>query len=131
MILRIDYEVFRHTRIKNLFDPYSYQIFSEDSVDRDENPDFIAFPVVTRMMSMKAYVENLSNRKLKNSFADLTDEEFWNLFWGTFDDGGDILCDFECFENNHALRIITEWCDENNIPYYIDKSDSLLLGLLS
>lgn len=131
MILRIDYEVFRHTRINSLFDPYSYHIYPEDAVDRDENPDFIEFPEVTRMMSMKAYFENLNNRKLKNGFEDLTDEEFWNFFWEIFDDGGDILCDFERFENNHALRIITEWCDENNIPYYIDKSDSLLLGLLS
>lgn len=131
MILRIDYEVFRHIHINSLFDPYSYRIYPEDAVDRDENPDFIEFPEVTRIMSMKAYIENLSNRKLKNGFEDLTDEEFWNYFWEIFDDGGDILHDFERFENNHALRIITEWCDENNIPYYIDKSDSLLLGLLS
>lgn len=131
MILRIDYEVFRHTRIKSLFDPYSYQVFPENSVDRSENPELIVFPMVTRIMSMRAYVEELSNSKIKKSFVGLTDEEFWNLFWETFDDGGEILCGFERFEYNHALRMITEWCDENSIPYYIDKSDSFLHRLLS
>lgn len=131
MILCINYEVFRHTRVKSLFDPYSYQIFLEDHVDRDENPDYIEFPIVTRMMSMKAYVDNLSNKQMRSSFAGCTDKEFWDLFWDTFDDGGEILCDFERFEYNYTLKIIMEWCDENNIPYYINKSDSFLLKLLS
>ena len=53
-----------------------------------------------------------------------TDEKYFLvLFRGTVDDGGQNLTDYRIFEDKYSLKKITEWCEENGIKYYIDKSD--------
>lgn len=126
-----EFEIIPSSNGRYLFDPFTYQIFPKDSVDSDNYADFLEYPLISRKESMHAFVESLNNKKLNKTFANLSDDDFADLFWGTFDDGGLWLTKFEKFQNKYTLVKLTEWCDNNSIPYYIDKSDSFMAGLVS
>ena len=53
-----------------------------------------------------------------------------NWFWGTVDDGGQILTDFRNFEVKYQLKKLTDWCEENSISYYVDKNDWYLKSFI-
>ncbi|MDE5557047.1 MAG: hypothetical protein K2J32_05045 [Ruminococcus sp.] len=126
-----EFEIIPSSNGKYLFDMFTYQIFLKDSVDFDNYYDFLEYPLISRKESMHAFVESLNNKTLNRKFANLSDGDFADLFWGTFDDGGLWLTRFEKFQNKYTLVKLMEWCDKNNIPYYIDKSDNFMKGLAS
>lgn len=134
-IFCINYETYSKvcdpSDVQYLFDPFTYQIFPKDSVDSDNYADFLEYPLISRKESMHAFVESLNNKKLNKAFTNLCDKDFADLFWSTFDDGWEWLTRFEKFQNKYTLVRLTEWCDKNNIPYYIDKSDNVMNWLVS
>ena len=126
MILKIDYEVFKLVRAESeqfLFDPYTYLIVDKDSDEAELIEDPIPFPFTGKNEAEKAYTKTFG-KKLAQFFDSIKDEkEFTNWFWGTVDDGGEKLTDFRIFEDKNKLKKITDWCDENSIPYFVDKND--------
>ena len=113
-----------------IFDLDSFLVCEKGTAEADAVAEPIIFPSVTRLEAQKAYVKRLDNKQLDRIFSDLNDEEYRNTFWNYFDDGGEKLLAFERFEKRYRLRKITEWCDENNIPYYFDKKDDLIHRIL-
>lgn len=113
-----------------IFDPFSYLICEKGTEEADSVIEPIIFPSVTRLEAQKAYIKSLDNKKLNRIFDGLDDKEYWYTFWDYFDDDGDKLFSFEKFERLYTLKKITDWCDENNIPYYIDKKDDFIRWIL-
>lgn len=143
MILEINRDLFDYTdavemiwdepRLKVIYKQVTY-IFDTDSfiVCRKDSPEaaavenFIVFPAVERVDAQRAYVSLLNNRRLNNAFGNLDDKEFFDKFWNYFDDGGQKLHDFEMFEEYYRIKRIVQWCEENAIPYYLNKKDEFI-----
>jgi hypothetical protein len=126
MILKIDCEVFKLVRAESeqfLFDPNTYLIVDKDSDEAEFIEAPIPFPFTEKNETAKAYTKTF-DKKTAQFFDSIKDEkEFMNWFWGTVDDGGEKLTHFRIFEDKYHLKKITDWCDENSIPYYVDKND--------
>ena len=126
MVLKIDYEVFKLVRVESeqfWFDHYTYLIVDKESDEAEFIETPIPFPFTEKNETAKAYTKTFG-KELRQFFDGIKDEnEFMNWFWGTVDDGGQNLTNFRIFEDKYHLKKITDWCDENSIPYYVDKSD--------
>ena len=126
MILKIDYEVFRLVNAeseKYIFDPDTFLVIDKNSDEAEFVESPIPFPFIAKCEAERAFTETLG-KKTAQFFENLTDEkDFMNWFWGTVDDGGQILINFRIFEDRYHLKKITDWCEENNIPYFVDKND--------
>ena len=147
MILEINEELYMFTfaeqsyldmnKNKVIYEPVTY-IFDLDTflVYPSENEEAktvnraIVFPSVTRAEAQKAYIKSLNNKKLNYIFKDLDDNDYWNTFWKYFDDGGEKLNDFNSFEEYYRMQTIIDWCEENNIPYWINKKDQFIKMVL-
>ena len=134
MILTINEELYRFTfaerPVTYIFDPDSYLICESgtDEAAAVENP--ILFPSATRAEAQKAYIKSLDNKRLNHIFKGLDDREYWDTFWKYFDDGGLKFHDFNLFEDRYRLNMIISWCEENNIPYYLDKKDEFIKRII-
>ncbi len=126
MVLKIDYEVFKLVRAESeqfWFDHYTFLIVDKKSDEAEFIETPIPFPFTEKNETAKAYTKTF-RKELRQFFDGIKDEnEFMNWFWGTVDDGGQNLTNFRIFEDKYHLKKITDWCDENSIPYYVDKSD--------
>lgn len=126
MVLKIDYEVFKLVSVETetyYFDPDTYLIVDKTSNEAKFVEYPISFPFTAKYEAERAFIQTL-NKTLRQFFDRIKDEkEFENWFWGTVDDGGQNLRDFRIFEDRYQLKKITDWCEENNIAYYVDKSD--------
>ena len=126
MILKIDYEVFKLVRAESeqfWFDPYTYLIVDKVSDEAEFIEEPIPFPFIEKNEAEKAYTKTCG-KSTRQFFESITDEkDFMNWFWGTVDDGGENLMGFRIFEDKYHLKKITDWCEENSIPYYVDKND--------
>lgn len=133
MVLKIDYEVFRLVRAeseKYWFDPDTYLIVLKNSDESEFIDNPIPFPFTARYETERAFTQTLG-KKLQQFFERITDDDqFMMYFWGTVDDGGQVLCDYRKFEDRYHLQKIVDWCEAYNIAYYIDKSDWYLKSLM-
>lgn len=116
--------------ITYIFDPDSFIICRKDAPEAESVENPIVFPAVSRIEAQRAYVGALNNKKLQNDFKNLDDDKFWNLFWGYFDDGAQKLRDYEMFEEKYRIKRIVDWCEENYIPYFINKKDEFIKEVL-
>lgn len=108
-----------------LFDTDTYLLFVKDSDEAEYLTDTIPFPIVKQHEAMHAYVDSINNKRIKNIFKHLPEEDFGKVFWGVFDDGGENFCAYHRFEDSYRYSAIIKWCDNNNIPYYIKDPDIL------
>lgn len=130
MILRIDYDVVRHTYGKWLFDLDTFQFYEQNS--EDAGLLYLPFPTVSDYECKKAFLNKLNSiKKIPHKLIELLDKNFEYWFWNIVDDGDKILSEFDRFEKQYAVNEITKWCDENFISYYIDKSDDVLMYFLN
>ena len=90
----------------------------------------IAFPSLTRAQAQREYIKALDNKHLNHIFRNLDGKEYWNTFWKYFDDGADKFNAFNIFEDRLRIQKIVEWCDENCIPYYINKKDEVIKDIM-
>lgn len=113
-----------------IFDSDSFIICRKDAPEAEavENP--IVFPAVSRIEAQRAYIGALNNKKLQNDFKNLKDDEYWKLFWRYFDDGARKLQDYEIFEERYRIKRIVDWCEENYIPYFINKGDKFIKHIM-
>ena len=109
-----------------IFDPNSYLICESGTDEASAVEDPIIFPSATRAEAQKAYIKSLNDKKIDRIFKDLDEKEYWDMFWKLFDDGGEKFYAFNMFEARYRLKKIISWCDENNIPYYVDKKDKFI-----
>lgn len=112
-----------------IFDPDSFAVCRKNSDEAEavENP--IMFPSVTRAEAQKAYISFLNDPKLSAVFNGLGDKEYWDTFWNYFDDGGEKFAEFNRFEKYYRIKSITDWCEINNIPYYINNRDEFIRSI--
>ena len=147
MILEINEELYRFTfaeisyldinKKKVIYEPVTYLFdldtflvcLSETEEAKTVNRS-IVFPSVTRAEAQKAYIKFLNNKKLNSIFRDLDDNDYWNTFWKYFDDGGEKFSAFNRFEEYYRIQAIIDWCEENNIPYWINKKDQFIKWVL-
>lgn len=131
MILCINYDIVSHTYGNWLFDLDTFQFYEKNSEEAEFLTNYLPFPTVIDYDCKKAFLNRLNNiKKIPHRLIELLDEDFEYWFWNIVDDGGSRLCEFDKFEKQYAVNKITEWCRENNIPHYIDKSDDLLMYYL-
>ena len=102
-----------------LFDTDTYLLFVTDSDEAGYLTDSIPFPIVKQHEAMHAYVDSINNKRIKNIFKHLPEEDFGKVFWGVFDDGGENFCAYHRFEEYYRYSIIIKWCEDNNIPHFI------------
>lgn len=143
MILEINEDLYRYTwalemimdesrlkviykHVTYVFDVDSFIVCRKDSSEAEAVEKYIVFPAIERVDAQRAYVSSLNNKRLNNAFGNLDDNEFFDKFWNYFDDGGQKLRDFEMFEEYYRIKRIVEWCEENAIPYYLNKKDELI-----
>ncbi|MGN0610524.1 MAG: hypothetical protein ACI4JI_01960 [Ruminiclostridium sp.] len=113
-----------------LFDLDTFLVYPSETEEAKAINRAIVFPAVTRAEAQKAYIKSLNNKKLNYIFKDLDDNDYWNTFWKYFDDGGEKLNSFNSFEEYYRIQTIIEWCEENNIPYWINKKDQFIKMVL-
>lgn len=113
-----------------VFDPDSYLICESGTDEAATVEAPIVFPSATREEAQKAYIKSLNDKKLDRIFKELNEKEYWDMFWRLFDDGGEKFHAFNMFEERYRLNKIISWCDENNIPYYLDKRDEFIKRIL-
>lgn len=131
MILCIDYNVVSHTYGNWLFDLDTFQFYEKNSKDVEFLTNYLPFPTVNDYNCKKAFLDKLnSTKKIPHKVMELLDKDFELWFWNIVDDGDDRLNEFDRFEKQYSVNKIINWCDENNIPHYIDKSDDLLMYFL-
>lgn len=108
-----------------IFDPYSFIVLRSDTEEAKAVENAVVFAAVSDVEAQRAFVASINDRRLVQAFRDLDDDAFSNKFWRYFDDGGQKLSDYRCFEEYYRIKRIADWCDENYIPYYLDRSDKL------
>lgn len=108
-----------------IFDPYSFIVLRSDTEEAKEVENAVVFAAVSDTEAQRAFVASLNNRRLARAFGNLDDNAFSNKFWQYFDDGGQKLSDYRSFEEYYRIKRIADWCEENYIPYYLDRSDKL------
>lgn len=131
MILRIDYDVVSHTCGNWLFDLDTFQFYEKNSEDAEFLTNYLPFPTISDYDCKKAFLDKLNSiRKIPHRLIELLDKDFEFWFWNIVDDGDVRLNEFDRFEKQYSVNKIAKWCDDNNIPYYIDKSDDFLMYFL-
>lgn len=113
-----------------LFDLDTFVVCMSGTDETEAMERTIVFPAVTRAEAQKAYIKSLNNKKLNSIFYCLNDNDYWSTFWKYFDDGGEKLTTFNRFERYYRIKKIVDWCEENNIPYYINKKDQFIKCVL-
>lgn len=110
---------FLNDPIVYIFDIDSFCIYRKDSNDADIIERPVVFPAISQIEIMKEYINRLNSAKIKQQFSNLNDKEFSEEFWNCFDDGSERLIDFRSFEEYYRYSRIIDWCNENNIAYFI------------
>ena len=122
MNLEITEELYRYTFAEKngeyIFDTDSFIVCRADSDEAAAIKSPVVFPAISQIEEMKAYVKQLNNTKIQHAFHNLTDEEYKDVFWKYFDDGGNNLM-YVQFEKYFRITKIIEWCNDNGIPYFI------------
>lgn len=132
MILRIDYDLWSKVRsdIQYVFDLDTYLICEKNSDDEDFMTNPISFPKVNYNEAMNLYVKSINNPKAGSMFAGLSEEECKNWFWWQHYDSIENSDETRFFITRFLLQTIVNWCEENNVAYYIDRNDKYLKNVL-
>lgn len=77
---------------------------------------YIPYVSVTNVEVMRAYVQTISNKKLKDVLSKISDEEYVESFWKYMDIYPE-LSGYNDFEDTYVLEKAKAWCEENAIKY--------------
>ena len=112
--------------VSYIFDPDSCIVCESGTDEAEAVENHIVFPYVTRMEAQREYIKSLDDNRINDIFKGLDEKEYWDTFWQYFDDSGEKFTEFNKFEKRYRINKIIKWCEENNIPYYIDKKDEFI-----
>lgn len=147
MVLEINEEIFLYTfageedfssakanqiygKTTYLFDLDTFTVCESGTDEARAAERTIVFPSLTRAQAQREYIKALDNKRLNHIFKNLDGKAYWDMFWKYFDDGADKFNAFNMFEDRLRIQKIVEWCDENNIPYYINKKDEVIRDIM-
>ncbi len=74
---------------------------------------------VKRIELAKAYVENMTNNKLKNALSKIESESYIEAFWKYYNAYPQEFAGYEAFQNEYLMKKALQWCNENGIAYEV------------
>lgn len=80
---------------------------------------YIPYFVVTNEEVMRAYVDSLTNAKLKRALSNIDDDNYVDSFWKYFNVYPEVANGWDEFESKYVLDKAVKWCIENGIKYAI------------
>lgn len=81
---------------------------------------YIPYFTVTNEEVIRAYVQTLSNKKLKAALSKIDENDYVESFWKYFNVYPQLSDGWEAFEQKYILEKAEKWCKENGIRYEID-----------
>ncbi|HBH94696.1 MAG TPA: hypothetical protein DDX91_03035 [Ruminococcaceae bacterium] len=109
-----------------IFDPDTFLVCSKRSYSSKAMGSPLLYPFASGLDVQKAYIKFFKDKKLESEFSRLDDNAYWNTFWKRFDDGGQKLADYNKFEDFYRIKMIVDWCENNSIPYFVNKKDEFI-----
>ncbi len=94
-----------------------------DGMDDDEIfklDEFIPYFHFKRSELAKAYVQTITNTKIKSKFEILDDDAVVEYFWKCFHVYPDLFKDVEEFQSEYILGRLENWCEKNKINYTVE-----------
>ena len=80
---------------------------------------YIPYFRVKRVEMKKAFVETLSNKKLKEAMSKIEEEDFVEAFWKYYKAYPESFAQYETFQNEYLLQKAEAWCKKNGIRYTV------------
>lgn len=80
---------------------------------------YIPYFVVTNREVIQAYVQTLTNEKLKTALSKIDEDDYVESFWKYFNVYPQLSEGWDAFEQKYILEKAEKWCNENGIKYEI------------
>lgn len=80
---------------------------------------YIPYFVVTNREVIQAYVQTLTNEKLKTALSKIDEDDYVESFWKYFNVYPQLSEGWDVFEQKYILEKAEKWCNENGIKYEI------------
>ncbi len=77
----------------------------------------IPYVTVNDVEIMRAFINDIDNKKLKSVFEKVEDKDYVETFWKYCNIYPEIRDRYGDFEHNFVKSKIVEWCEENGINY--------------
>lgn len=78
---------------------------------------YIPFVSVSNIEVMRAFLQTITNTKLKDALLNVSDEEFVENFWKYHDKYSEIQNGYNEFEEHYVIEKTKRWCEENAVKY--------------
>lgn len=78
---------------------------------------YIPYVTVSNVEVMRAFAQTISNKKLKENLAKISDEEYVEAFWKYLNVYPELSNGYNDFEDTYVLEKAKAWCEENAIEY--------------
>lgn len=78
---------------------------------------YIPYVAVNDIEIMRAFIENINNKKLKTVFEKVEDKDYVETFWKYCNIYPEIRDSYGDFEHSFVKNKIVDWCKENGINY--------------
>lgn len=80
---------------------------------------YIPYVIVSDREIMQAYVNTLTNEKLKSALSKIGTDDYVETFWKYFNVYPQLSDGWEDFEQKYILDKTEKWCSENGIRYEV------------
>ena len=117
ILLKVEYDLWEDGYDRFFFDYDTYEFKSKGEIL--DSSYSIPLIHVSQVSVMKAFINDLNDRKMSAAFKELSDKELWSRFWLFFDDDGIKSSRWHEYENRFCQNLITNWCKESEISYRI------------
>lgn len=78
---------------------------------------YIPYVTVSNIEVMRAFAQTISNKKLKENLAKISDEDYVESFWKYLNIYPELSESYNDFEDTYVLEKTKAWCEENAIKY--------------
>ena len=85
---------------------------------------YIPYFRVRRLALAKAYVEEMSNKKLKDALSKIDDDNYIEAFWKYFNAYPNDFSGYEAFQNTYLVSKLAAWCRDNGIAFEMKAENS-------
>ena len=86
ILLKVEYDLWEDGYDRFFFDYDTYEFKSKGEIL--DSSYSIPLIHVSQVSVMKAFINDLNDRKMSAAFKELSDKELWSRFWLFFDDDG-------------------------------------------
>lgn len=85
---------------------------------------YIPYFAITNEELIRAYMQTISNEKLKQALLKIDDENYAEEFWKYVNVYPELSECFDEFESTYLLNKAEQWCKENGIKYVVELADN-------